>query len=60
MAVLRDLRAAVLRKDKNVDGARMMFIRTSDCSLTRQKEDWNGEEAVHTQAERSLIFGSVS
>src|SRR6266702_110508 len=60
MAALRNLRAAVLRKDKNVDGTRMMFIRTSDCSLTRKKEDWNTEEAVRRQAERSPIVRSVS
>ena len=60
MAVLRNLRAAVLRKDKNVDGTRMMFIRTSDCSLTRQKEDWNTEKAARNQAGRSPIFRGVS
>ena len=60
MAALRNLRAAVLRKDKNVDGTRMMFIRTSDCSLTRQKEDWNTEKAVRSYAGKSPIFRSVS
>ena len=60
MAVLRNLRAAVLRKDKNVDETRMMFIRTSDCSLARQKEDWNTEKAVRGYAGKSPIFRSVS